>query len=302
METPTIEFSPVILFVYKRLDTLKRTCEALKANRWAELTTLYIYSDHFKGEKDRVAVLAVRDYIHQIKGFKAVNIIEAVENRGLANSIILGVTSILEKYGRAIVLEDDLITSKNFLIFMNQALNYYQDDARVYSIAGYTIPITPRENEDVYFTQRASSWGWATWIDRWDNVDWNIKDYPNFSNDLNMKRNFNRMGSDMTKMLNDQMIGKINSWAIRWCYHQFKTQQFTVYPVLSKVLNIGNGHGATNTRDGFSRFKTNLDTTNKISFSFKENVQLEEYYLSQFLKQFSVFTRVKFKVLNMLKF
>jgi hypothetical protein len=55
-------------------------------------------------------VEAVRKYIHSISGFKSVTIIEREKNWGLAPSIIDGVTNIVNKYGKIIVLEDDIVT------------------------------------------------------------------------------------------------------------------------------------------------------------------------------------------------
>ena len=108
------------------------------------------------------------------------------------------------------------------------------------------------------------------------------------------------MGSDLTKMLKDQMTGRIDSWAIRWVYSQFRQRLYTIYPTLSKVQNIGTDSTATNTKDRFNRFNTLLDNSGKENFSFSDEVILHRQYLSQFLKQFSVGTRIKFKILNKL--
>ena len=174
--------SPICLFTYNRLDETRQTVEALKRNFLAPLSCLYIFSDGPKDETITQKVNEVRQYIKTIGGFKAIKIFESPVNRGLAKSIIDGVTQIIEKYGRVIVLEDDLITSPNFLDFMNYALEFYQNKERVLSISGYSFSINyPNDYKyDVAIGFRASSWGWATWKDRWNKIDWRVNDYSSF--------------------------------------------------------------------------------------------------------------------------
>lgn len=294
--------APIILFTYKRLDTLKQTLTALQENYLAEKVELFIYSDAAKGEQDEEAVNAVREYIHSIKGFKTVVVIESPFNKGLATSIIEGVNMVLETYEAVIVLEDDLVSSPNFLNYMNQALHFYKDKDKVFSIAGYSIPIHNYESQsDVYFTSRSSSWGWATWKDRWEVIDWEVKDYSLFKNNSVVRQNFNKMGSDMVQMLDRQMNGKINSWAIRWCYHQFKYNLYSVHPFVSTIENVGfNSSDATNTKEKFNRYKTKLDSGEKVEFNFSDEYNLKSKIIKQFTHPFSLKSRLKYKIINLL--
>lgn len=292
-----ISLSPISLFVYKRLDTLKETVAALQRNTLAIESELFIFSDAPKTVDDEAEILKVRGFIKNISGFKKIHLFEADKNKGLANSIIHGVTQILREFGKIIVLEDDLLISSNFLSYMNQCLEHYQNDKKIFSISGYTYNIKATNAKDVYFTGRSSSWGWGTWQDRWEKVDWEVEDYYNFKTNAAEKKAFNKMGSDLSSMLRRQMDGEMNSWAIRWCYHQFKHNLYTVYPTVSKVRNIGFGNNATHTFDYFNRYETKLDQSGKENFSFDEpNINKE--MIKAFLVQFSLFTRAKYKVLN----
>ena len=174
--------APIILFTFNRLEHTKRTVEALKQNSLASETELYIYSDGPRDENVRKIVNEVRDYIKTIRGFKKITIIEQNKNKGLANSIIDGVNDIFNKYERVIVLEDDLVTSKYFLEYMNESLEVYNNRQDIWSIAGYSpnINIPNSYSEEVYLTKRGCSWGWATWKNRWILNDWNIDDYDKF--------------------------------------------------------------------------------------------------------------------------
>ncbi|WP_247237832.1 hypothetical protein [Telluribacter sp. SYSU D00476] len=293
-----MELAPILLFTYKRLDTLLLTVNALKNNDYASASTLYIFSDGAKSEKDINEVIKVRKYLKSISGFNKILIYESNTNQGLANSIIAGVSEVIKVHKKVIVVEDDLITSTNFLSFMNNALNFYIKKTNVFSISGYSPPIL-NPNNDIYFTKRASSWGWATWNDRWSQIDWDVTSYCSFKNNIFQRRKFNTMGSDLSRMLDKQIKGKINSWAIRWVYHQFINNLYTVYPTTSKIINIGTGLDATHTKDSFNRFYTRLDNSNKIYFDFEHDVKINKIYLKQFLKQFSIYTRIKYKLLNL---
>lgn len=241
--------APIILFVYNRLEHTQRTIDNLKKNYLSDESEIFIFSDGPKNESDAENVLKVREYLKTVNGFKSINFINSHENKGLAKSVIDGVSKIIDKYGKVIVLEDDLVTSKYFLKYMNEALDLYQNNMNIWSISGYTpnIDIPESYEEEVYLIKRGASWGWATWKDRWDMNDWEIKDYFEFKKNKKMKKEFNLAGDDMSPMLDDQMEGRINSWAIRWVYNQFKNNMWTVYPTKSLVKNIGNDLSGTHT-------------------------------------------------------
>jgi hypothetical protein len=291
--------APIILFTYKRLDTLKLTVEALQKNYLASKSDLIIFSDAAKGDKDSKAVKDVRDYLKSIEGFNSIKIYESKENKGLANSIIKGVSQVLETHDSVIVLEDDLVSSPNFLNFMNDSLNFYVDNPQILSIAGFSIPIKTNSVFDVYFTHRSSSWGWATWKNRWEIIDWEVTDYNSFKKNKTQRNDFNKMGSDMVSMLDRQMEGKINSWAIRWCYHQFKNKMYSVHPFESKIDNVGFSPEASNTKEKYNRYKTILDIGTKTHFNFSQDINLEKEVIKQFVKPFTITSRIKYKLLNL---
>jgi hypothetical protein len=236
-----MKLSPIILFVYDRPWHTEQTIETLQNNELADQSELYIFSDGPKDYESKLKVGQVRAYIKTIKGFKKVIIIERQLNYGLARSVISGVTEIIDNYGKVIVLEDDSLTSKYFLGYMNKALNIYKIERRVFSVAGYNFPINipKRYKYDAYFAYRGCSWGWGTWRDRWVKTDWEITDYGVFKSDKRSKKMFNRGGDDLSIMLDMQIKGEIDSWAIRWFYAHYKNNALCLYPIKSLVKNIG---------------------------------------------------------------
>ena len=224
--------TPIALFAYKRLDTLERTVSALQQNDLAKDSDLFIFSDAAKTPADEMAVTSVRNFLKTIEGFRSIRISEASTNRGLAQSIIGGVTEVLRSYDTIIVLEDDLAVSSNFLSFMNQCLLHYNSYPEVLSVSGYTMPIqVPNDYSfDVYAFPRVSSHGWATWRSKWVGIDWEIKDFNEFKQSATNRKAFRSNGSDLYRMLSRQMRGKIDSWAIRWQYHLYKEQLYNDLP------------------------------------------------------------------------
>jgi hypothetical protein len=293
--------APVAIFCYNRTECLQKCIAQLSKNHLAASTPLYFFSDGAKTTQEVKDVEAVRQFIRSVSGFKEITIVEATTNRGLATSIIEGVTKVLEQFEEVIVLEDDLLTTENFLDFMNASLEFYRLSPQVYSISGYTTPINYESDfqYDTYFTKRASSWGWATWRNRWTNIDWQVSNYASFAADQEARKRFNLMGSDLSGMLDRQMAGKINSWAIRWCYHQFRTNTYSVFPLTSKVQNIGFSTQSSNTKAVQSgRFRTVTDSTNRRKFKLNPQPKLDKEIIQQFTRTYSVRTRLKFKLLS----
>lgn len=240
-EQPDPLLAPIALFVYNRPEHTRRTVEALRANDLARQSDLFVFADGPKNDSGALAVKAVRDLMRTIDGFKSVTITERERNLGLSKSVISGVTQLCNEYGRAIAVEDDLLTAPDFLSFMNRALQRYALEPKIFSIGGFNFSLSVPEDYtyDAYCTYRSISWGWGTWKDRWEKADWNVPDYASFSRDKNQQRLFNRGGEDLTAMLALQMAGKIDSWSIRWDYVHFQHSALALLPVVSRVCNIG---------------------------------------------------------------
>lgn len=245
------EFAPIVLFTYNRPWHIRQTIEALQKNILAQESDLFIYSDGVnnlkKGHPDLVR--EVRRYIATIDGFKSVTIIERNKNFGVSSSIINGVTEIVDRFGKIIVLEDDIVTSPFFLKYMNEALNLYEHEHSVISIHGYIYPISGTI-PDTFFLRGADCWGWATWRRGWNifEPDGKVLLAELIRNKAEKIFDFN--GSfQYVKMLRDQISGKNDSWAIRWYASAFLKECYTLYPGQSYVKNIGTDSSGTHCRN-----------------------------------------------------
>lgn len=231
--------APLCLFVYNRLWHTQQTVQSLLQNELANQSDLFIFADGPKNQEQAPKVKEVRDWLDSLVGFRSITIVKHEKNLGLAQSIITGVTKIINEFGKAIIIEDDLQLSPYFLHFMNDGLALYENDERVASIHGYTFPFKA-SLPTTFFLKGADCWGWATWKRAWDKFE---KDGEKLLNALKAKKlayefDFNNTQPNI-QMLKDQIAGKNNSWAIRWNASAFIHDMVTLYPGKSLVRNIG---------------------------------------------------------------
>ncbi len=208
--------APIVLFTYNRLEHTRQTIEALKANVYAAESRLFIFSDAPKNEQAEPAVQAVRDYLHSVDGFKEIQIIQRDENWGLARNIMDGVTSIVNRYGKIIVLEDDIVTSKWFLKYMNDALKIYKNEPRVMEISGYQPAIDKEDLSETFFLHFGDCWGWATWARAWAFFERNPEQLMQEFSDEDIYH-FNFEGAmDFWSQVVQNYDGKLYTWAVFW--------------------------------------------------------------------------------------
>ena len=288
--------APICLFTYNRLNEAQQTLEALQKNFLADESDLWVFCDAAKNEQDKIKVERVRQYLQSIKGFKSVEIRISEEHRGLASSIISGVSMMLEKYEEIIVLEDDLITSPNFLNFMNQALVFYKNDSKIQSINGFSLPLKDKSFE-VYFQTRTESWGWATWKDRWDPAVFN-KNYLAglITSDPTILKKFNKKcGADISQMLLDSIHNKNDSWYVRWVFDHFKNEHVGVYPVSSFITNIGYNSDATHCK-GVNTYIFEPVNPSKTEFNFPAFHPIDKQMEKEFLSYFSIKHKIRIRI------
>ena len=237
--------APIVLFAYARPEHTRRTLESLMANALADQSDLIVYADAARGEQNAEAVCAVRELVRKTIGFRSVTLIERPANFGLARNIIEGVTETLREYERVIVLEDDMLTSRFFLTYMNDALERYADDERVVSVHGYMFPVTATMPE-AFFLPGADCWGWATWRRGWACFNPDGRQLLRELKQRKLEVAFDFDGSyPYTRMLQAQIAGTNDSWAIRWYASAFLRGKLTLYPGRSLVHNIGNDASGT---------------------------------------------------------
>ncbi len=233
--------APVAVFAFNRFDHLSATLQALALNDLAAQTPVILFLDGPRNESDRESQKKIIAYVESdIKNkFESFKLVPSEKNKGLAQSIITGVTQIVNEFGRVIVLEDDLVTSKYFLRYMNDALDLYEKDDQVISIHGY-VNVLKNTVKEPFFLKGADCWGWATWKRGWQLFEPNGAKLLNEIKEKKLTREFDfENTAHYVKMLEDQISGNNNSWAVRWYDSALLKNKVTLYPSISLVKNIG---------------------------------------------------------------
>lgn len=242
--------APILLFAYNRLAHTRRCVESLQKNALSAESELFIYADGAKDASIQKEVNLVRDYLRTLRGFKRITLIEREENWGLARNIIDGVTTQVNRYGRVIVLEDDLVVAPYFLQFMNDALEAYKDEPKVGHIQACDFTQDPAL-PDTFFIKWTGSWGWATWSRAWKHFNPDGKALLHELESRRLTRTFDFNGKyGFTRMLRRQTQGKNNSWAIRWNASLFLKDILSLNVGRSLVQNEGFDGSGTNCGGG----------------------------------------------------
>ena len=290
------KLAPIVLFVYNRPWHTLQTLNSLKNNELSNESELFIYAD---GPNDNASVVDLekiketREIIKKNNWCGNVHIIESTYNKGLANSIINGVTEVINKYGRIIVLEDDLVTSPGFLRYMNDALTIYENEDRVMHISGYTCPLKCKL-PDTFFYNSTSCWGWATWKRSWKYFNNDAK-YLYEKIIMNNNRNFDYKGLfGFTKHLEDNISGKIKTWAIKWHSSVFLKNGYCLHPYPSLVNNIGHDLSGQNC------VSTDVFSWNKLADKINVNeikIEESEIAIKNMIKFYSKFQPSKYDMI-----
>jgi hypothetical protein len=234
--------APISVSVYTRLETFKKCIEALKKNPLAIHSDLYVISDASGRENDDALVKKVRDYAKRIIGFKKVNLIFREKNIGGFESCIQAEKIILERHGKIIFLEDDVIVSKSFLSFLNESLSRFKDDQKVFSISAYCPPVAyaPLWNNRVLSAPFHCPWGYATWLDRYQAISPRFNPYPLVIRDKALVNCLIKNVPFMLEALREDYFNPDLGYAdVRLTFQVMLRKMESLYPACSLTRNIG---------------------------------------------------------------
>jgi hypothetical protein len=287
------ELSPVVLFVYNRPNHTKQTIESLKKNKLSVETILYVIADGPKANatiEDKKNIKETRQLFKTLTGFKQIILIEKEKNEGLATSVISGVTEIINKHGKVIVLEDDLLLSPFFLDYMNQGLSIYKDVSNVFSINAYMFPIETNKIDTFLSPLATSSWGWATWADKWAVFEKDIQYKEIIQSHPYIRQRFNFSDYNYADTLEMR-----SSWAIKWYYSVFIRNGLGVFPTRSLVQNIGfdgSGTHGINTFNEPALFEEEVKVEKKYVIDIENYAKMLDFFKEKKTSIFSSITKI----------
>ena len=260
-----MSYAPIVIFSYNRPAHLRRVLEALAQNELANESELFIYCDGAKDTATSEQIAAVnenRKEAHSATGFKSLTVVERPKNIGLRANIVGAVTEIVNRYGRIITLEDDIITSPGFLRFMNDALEFYKDEERVMHVSAYFYKNNKTLPETFFYQVPYPGGGWGTWARAWkyysDDTESLYKYWSSRWDDFNIFG-----GTSLQQQLEDNYTGKLNTWFIKWYAVMRQKNGLSLFPKKSFTTNIG-----------FDGSGSNCSVSNKF---YIETNQLQQY-------------------------
>ena len=276
--------APIAIFVYKRPEHLRRTLDSLRRCYGFANCKIIVFGDGPRIQSDHDAVAATRRIAQEQLGSQAEYHFRE-NNAGLAASIIDGVNQATQRFGRVIVLEDDLDLAPNFLTYVNAGLDRYEQEANVYQISAQLFD-TPEIHgrHEALFLPFTTSWGWGTWRRAWDGFDPSADGWERLRTDRALRRRFNLDGSyDFSTMLERQMTGFGDSWAIRWYWSVFRNKGVACFPPVSLVRNTGLDGSGTHGRGLMRRFKNqnNARPLVPMNIEFPDQVSVREQDFAQ---------------------
>lgn len=298
--------APLVLFAFNRPLHTKRLLESVAQSSIAKETDLIAYIDSPIEIKDLVLNQEVEKIIKNFLGFKSIVVIRRGCNFGLSKNIIGGITDVLNTSKKVIVLEDDLLVSPNFLEYMNDALNYYENKKNVWHISGYTEYFGSDDVDKSFFWRTMHCWGWATWGDRWQffekNTDSLLEKFnPSMINDMNLYGAINFWDQVILNKKN-----KIDTWAIYWYATIFLNKGLCLNPYVSYVRNTGFDGSGTNCKEGNNK-KLEHQLNQKGGFyppkKIEENMEVVGKLIEVFVNQrvTSLPNKIFFKLVNIFR-
>ena len=264
-------FNSVTLFAFNRPFHTFKTLESLTNNPEAIDTKIYVFVDGPRVYSDKKLIDSTIKVINKFSGkFKELNLNISPSNKGLASSIYGGINKVFEKEEATIILEDDIVTSKYFLDFMNKSLEIYRTEKNIWHISGFNYSIKSNSfKEDAYLWRFMNCWGWATWKDRWESFMHDPLSIDPFylKNvfDKKMIKDFNisLMGENPWAQIIANAEGRLNTWAIFWYAHIFLNKGLCLNPIRTQILNIGFDGSGQSCGDYFQP-NINLNQSNRI--------------------------------------
>jgi hypothetical protein len=241
---------PIIIFAYNRPGHLSSLIEGLKRCNNYQKFKYFVFVDGPKTQYDQDQILSIRNVIENSWLNKTAEVHFEPQNQGLAKSVISGVNKVLENHDRLIVLEDDLSLHFQTLDFLDLCLEHYYSNNEIGSISAYLFPLfktVPEENK-TFLLPRISSWGWATWKNRWEKAAWDNEYFIHQLQDESIINKLNYAGEDIFTGLIKNELGLIDSWAMKWAFHHVINNLHSVYPSISMVQHVGNDGSGTHVR------------------------------------------------------
>lgn len=149
----------------------RQTFEAIKK---AQPQKLYFYSNHAREDNpDEVKNNSIiKDYVNEVDWDCEVHTWFRDVYVDQLTSIRTAIDWVFDNEESAIILEEDCVPTRAFFSFCDQMIDFYKDEKRIWYITGDNFFNLNPSGYDYIFSNYHWIWGWASWRDRWQAIDW----------------------------------------------------------------------------------------------------------------------------------
>lgn len=236
--------APIVMIAYNRPDLLRLSMRNVALADGADGHEIFVFVDGPRSSDDIIKQNDIHAIVtsYQQEKLPKLKIIKRERNYGCRDNIVDAISQVISKYGKAIIIEDDILISRTFLEYMDEALAFYKDDKSIWSINAYQSPnlrIPKDYPYDVYLNPVNMCWGWGTWVDRWEQVDFDMKDWSTLRNDPEIIRKLNSSGRHLLGLIESQAAGTLETWDVQCAYHVVKNGLMSIEPKYQLSKNIG---------------------------------------------------------------
>lgn len=240
----------VAIVFFNRPKSLKETFEAVSSVRPSRL---YLIQDGARYDRpdDIDKIQQCRQIVSHVDWDCKVIQDYSSKNLGCGMRMFSGVSNAFKTEEFLVIVEDDIVISKDFLPFCKEMSERYKNDERIGRVCGMNhLGIYQNCPNSYFFSSRGGScWGWATWKRVWKDIEWNFKCaqdkytmniYPLTAQPHSIGYGFRKMVE--TRVASMACGKKQSSWSVQFIFTAcFLQNRLTIVPSKNQISNIGLG-------------------------------------------------------------
>ena len=291
--------APVLLLTYVRVDYARQVFDAIKK---AQPRKFYFYSNRPKSERTDLIEKneIIRSWAKEVDWECELHTFFAEEYEDVYPSEKRAFDWFFENEEEGIIFEDDCLPSPAFFDYCELMLEKFRDDKRIGIISGNNLygEYNPHDT-DYLFSHYFVAWGWATWKDRYQSIDWDDVDINRMINASVFDAYFNSRGE---RELHKKFFSKLNIKG-KWEYMFFLTNiingRINVHPRMNLIQNIGVIGEHNNGKESSAHKAVISDienyTVTKPPKYVVEDFLYDEYIYKKICKELPLYNRIKNK-------
>lgn len=229
----------VLLIFFNRPEKFK---EVFAQVQKAKPSKLFLYQDGARHSGDIEGIEACRSIASEIDWECEVHQLYQEKNYGCDPSEFIAQRWAFSFVDKCIVIEDDDVPSLAFFHFCKSMLDKYENDPRVWMIAGFNAEEKTEDiSQDYFFTSVFSIWGWASWrrvIDQWDEHYTFLDNKETLTLLTNLVKERNVRNDFLTMCHRHKQTGKAHYETIFWA-SMLLNNGLAIMPTFNLVNNIG---------------------------------------------------------------